>query len=77
MTSEAPVRRCPSCGKLEHGSVACEHPGQEIVAYVPDDGSDHLDYIRKNFEHIPDFMWDSVAHAMNMAGMWIKEHKGA
>ena len=33
-TSAAPMRYCPSCGKTEHGSIAC-HLAPDIVEVSP------------------------------------------
>ena len=70
-------RWCPTCeGQMETSApwqeMETSAPWQEIVVLVPGDGSEHLDYIRKNMEHIPDFMWHSVVQVMQMAEMWIK-----
>ena len=39
------------------------------------DGSEWLDYIRRNMDSIPDYLQTPIAHIMEMAERWIESQR--
>jgi hypothetical protein len=68
-----------SIGELQNYDGYAERAMKgDVASYVirvPGDGSEDLAYIRRNFERIPDFMWEPIARVMEMAEWWIEERR--